>query len=134
MSGECDKIIDVAVYGDEDRRRTEEEFAKDVAESLATIHNRFAAAGTLSCTGSRPCDGHPEKRCPITIDGSAQLTVGADVITTANHTLIEMESCDIIAKAEDCTFTITAQRKTQAIRVQSLINQVLGVQLLIGGS
>jgi hypothetical protein len=31
-SGECANIIDVAVCGDVDRRRTEEEFARDVGQ------------------------------------------------------------------------------------------------------
>jgi hypothetical protein len=122
-SGECAKIIDVAVYGDTDRRRTEEEFAKDVGESLSTIHNRFAATGTLSCLGSIPCDGHPEKRCPVTVDGAAQLTVGTDVITTAGHSLIEPDSCLVMAKAENCTFTIVGNGRPQVIKVNNLVGQ-----------
>jgi hypothetical protein len=122
-SGECAKITNIAVYGDVDRRRTEEEFARDVGESVVTVHKRFAATGTLSCLGSMPCDGHPEKRCPITSDLSAQLTVGRDVITTANHALIQSNSCLVLAKADDCTFKLAGDGKSQAIRVASLVGQ-----------
>jgi hypothetical protein len=116
-SGECAKIIDVAVYGDVDRRRTEEEFAKEVGESFATIQKRFAATGTLTCKGSIPCPSDPKKTCIATMDGSAQLTLGTDVITTASHLLDDPKTCQIYAKADGCTFTIAGNGAPQVIKV-----------------
>jgi hypothetical protein len=108
--------------GGPDRRRTEEEFAKDVGESFATIHNRFAATGTLSCLASKPCEGHPEKQCPFTMEASAQL-VGPDVITTAAHTLEDEKTCQPLSKAESCTFTIKGVGAPQMIKVSGLVEQ-----------
>jgi hypothetical protein len=123
LSGECAKVIGVAAYGDADRRRTEEEFAREVGESVKVIHGRFAATGTLSCRGVGPCAQDPSKTCTGMVEGSAQVTANSGVITTAAHVLNVPENCKKVTAASNCTFSIEGDSNNQNIKVVSLLDQ-----------
>jgi hypothetical protein len=124
-SGECAKIIDVAAYGDADRRLTEEDFAREVGESVKVIHDRFAATGTLRCRGVMPCREDASKTCTGTIEGSAQVTGSTGVITTAAHALINPDNCKKMASASNCTFSVEGDSNNQDIKVAQCCNSTL---------
>jgi hypothetical protein len=83
----------VAVFGDHDHRLNEADFAASVGESKQTIHDRYAATGTITCGN---------------YEGTAEVTVKNDTIVTAAHMFYDSGTCNPKgAPAEACVFSYT---------------------------
>jgi hypothetical protein len=80
----------IAVYGDHDHRLNEADFAASVGELKQTIHNRYAATGTITCGN---------------YEGSAEVTVKNDTIVTAAHMFYAGFTCAQDGHAESCVFS-----------------------------
>jgi hypothetical protein len=98
----------VAVYGDHDHRLNEAGFAASVGESKQTIHDRYAATGTITC-GDR--------------EGTAEVTVKSDTIVTAAHMLYVDATCNPRGPAERCVFSYTKSDGTpRTIKVKKMFD------------
>ncbi|WP_438275804.1 hypothetical protein [Nitrobacter sp.] len=84
-----------------------------VASLDKASQNRYAATGKLYC---RLLNGRQ------TYKGSAQLTYKHDLITTAGHSLINIEgtNCQTMARAQDCKFIINVGGKTREMGIAGL--------------
>jgi hypothetical protein len=105
----------VAVHGDEDRRKTVEEFAAQVGENVTLIKNRYAPTGTLVCGGAR--------------EGSAQLTCDTDEITTAAHLFADKKTGKGIVDVAQCFFTIRTDAQTKTVQVDHLVDTGFNYQV-----
>jgi hypothetical protein len=104
-------VLPVGIYGDVDRRMTEAEYAQATHQSPSDIRQRYAPTGTLFC-----------RTATEEFEGSAQLTLANDVITTAAHLLARNRlSCENILDVTACVFTIQAAGRTQQIAVERLV-------------
>jgi hypothetical protein len=84
----------VAVYGDHDHRLNEADFAASVGESRQTIHDRYAATGTITCGN---------------YEGTAEVTVKNDTIVTVAHMFYSGFTCNTgdSVSADRCVFSYT---------------------------
>lgn len=111
----------VAIFG-KDRRRTVEEFTRDNGLLVSAVERRFAATGTITCPYHGPCGDHPDQACDGIVEGSAQLTLKADVIPTLAHLLANEGTCEIVRSARSCTFSVQGPSQNHSIRVERLLD------------
>jgi trypsin-like peptidase len=98
----------VAVYGDHDHRLNEADFAASVGESKQTIHDRYAATGTITCGN---------------YEGTAELAVRNDTIVTAAHMFYDGFSCNPSGPADKCVFSYTkSSGASRTIKVNRMLD------------
>jgi hypothetical protein len=98
----------IAVYGDHDHRLNEADFAASVGESKQTIHDRYAATGTLTCE---------------TYQGTAEIVLKNDTIVTAAHMFFFGTTCNVRGSAEKCVFSYTTFDGTsRTIKVKKMFD------------
>jgi hypothetical protein len=71
-----------------------------------SIQQRYAATGTIQCNGW---------------EGSAQLTIKNNLITTVAHVLHDPDTCVERAKRNQCVFKITSHGRIRSIRIKQLL-------------
>jgi hypothetical protein len=82
-------MVKVAVFGDAEHRKTEQELAT-AKETASAIHERYSATGTIKCPGT---------------EGSAQVTFKNNIITTADH-VFWGKNCEKIASPSECKLVL----------------------------
>jgi hypothetical protein len=107
-----DMIVKVAVYGTAEHRKTEQELADATGEKVGDIHERYSSTGTLVCAGN---------------EGSAQVTLKNNIITTAAHMFFEEKTCKRIASPSDCVLTLKSlSGAEQKIKVKEQVKDGMG--------
>jgi hypothetical protein len=104
-------VSPVAIYGDVDRRMTETEFAQATQQPF--IRQLYAPTGTLVC-----------RTATAEYEGSAQVTVANDVITTSAHILADNRmTCEKALDATACVFVVDVAGRTEQIAVERLVGK-----------
>ena len=99
-------IREVAVFGNVEHRKTVPEFAAATGQRAEDVQKKYSATGTLICSGR---------------EGSAQVTLKDNIITTAAHTLFDSVTCVQKSAPSDCVFMLRGSGgDLQKIKVKEL--------------
>ena len=77
-----------------------------VSRLPTSVQQRYAATGIIQCNG---------------FEGSAQLTIKNNLITTAGHMLNDRDTCAKIAEPNQCVFIVNSQGRSRSVRVKNLV-------------